>query len=298
MSQNNEPHRGNRAWHQVLVRFPDYDTAQDTAVIHLAPILKIAEDRGLVASWFFTRKKPCWRLRFGLDADDNSGFEFVHTRLDALVEGGHVSSLTKTIYEPEVHAFGGSDGMAVAHKLFHADSRQVLTHFRTENAVIGRRELSVLLCSALLRGAGQDWYEQGDVWARVAQHQAPLVADAPPTGRQHRLQEQLRRLMITDTSPDGPLFAATGSLAGLVGWFAAFADAGQALRVLATEGRLERGLRAVLTHQVLFHWNRLGLDPHTKTLLANSAAGAIFADGSPPAAPSRQDIDDQATKQE
>jgi thiopeptide-type bacteriocin biosynthesis protein len=104
--------------------------------------------------------------------------------------------------------------------------------------------------------------------------------------------------MITDMSPDGPLFAATGSLAGLVDWFAAFADAGRALRMLATEGTLQRGLRAVLTHQVLFHWNRLGLDPHTKTLLANAATDAVFADSSPPAPPSRQDIDDQAAEQE
>ncbi|WP_433261372.1 thiopeptide-type bacteriocin biosynthesis protein [Actinosynnema sp. CS-041913] len=60
------------------------------------------------------------------------------------------------IYEPEGHAFGGPDGMTVAHRLFHSDSRHSLVHLRTGQAAIGERELPVLLCSTLLRGAGQD----------------------------------------------------------------------------------------------------------------------------------------------
>jgi thiopeptide-type bacteriocin biosynthesis protein len=283
MDKDNRSQQNDRAWHQVLVGFADYTTAEDIAATHLAPILDGAEGCGQVTAWFFTRKNPFWRLRFAVDPDDSASAEFVHTRLLTVAEGCRISSITTTIYEPEVHAFGGVDGMAVAHRLFHADSHHVLTHFRAGNVEIGRRELSILLCSALLRGAGQDWYEQGDVWTRVAQHQAPLAVDAVSPDRSLRLQEQLRRLMITDTSPDGALFAATGSLATLADWVAAFTNAGRTLRVLATEGTLQRGLRAVLAHHVLFHWNRLGLDPHAKTLLANTATDIVFADSATPA---------------
>jgi thiopeptide-type bacteriocin biosynthesis protein len=298
MGNKNPSHQNATAWHQVLIGFPDYAAAQHIAAIHLAPVVNIAEESGLVISWFFIRKNPCWRLRFATCTDDQGDVELIHTRLHTLTESGQIASMTETIYEPEVHAFGGYDGMAVAHRLFHADSRHLLARFRSEKVAIGQRELSILLCSTLLRAAGQDWYEQGDVWARVAQHQAPLTADMPPD-RPHRLQTQLRRLMITDTSPGSPLLADTGPLAALADWVTAFTDAGRALRSLATEGLLQRGLRAVLAHHVLFHWNRLGLDPHTKTLLAHAAADTVFADDDSSRTPRlRHDVDDQAAEQE
>lgn len=297
MGYTNPSHQHTTAWYQVRIGFSDYAAAQDIATTHLAPIFNTAEENGLVTSWFFIRKNPYWRIRFTTGTDDRRGAEVVHTRLNTLTESGHIASVTETIYEPEVHAFGGPEGMAVAHHLFHADSRHILTHFRTEKAAIGRRELSVLLCSTLLRCAGQDWYEQGDVWARVAQHQAPLATGTHPD-RPRRLQTQLRQLMITDTSPASPLLADTGSLAALADWVTAFADAGRALRDLAIEGTLQRGLRAVLTHNVLFHWNRLGLDPHTKTLLSHAATGTVFADDSSRTPRLRHDVDDQTAEQE
>lgn len=292
MDHLHPPHRDGAPWHQVFIGFPDYTVAQDVAATHLAPILDTAERNELVTCWFFTRKSPCWRLRFTTGPNDGAGVEFVRTQLRVLTEVGYLASVTATIYEPEVHAFGGPDGMDVAHRLFHADSRHLFTHLRAERTAIGRRELSVLLCSTLLRNAGQDWYEQGDVWARVAEHQAPPPADTSP-GHPHRLQAQVRQLMTTDTSLSSPLLGDTEPLAGLAAWITAFADAGRALRDLATDGVLRRGIRAVLAQHVLFHWNRLGLDPHTKTLLARVATDAVFTDDAPTARP-RRDADRQS----
>ncbi|MGH3799887.1 MAG: lantibiotic dehydratase C-terminal domain-containing protein [Pseudonocardiaceae bacterium] len=36
-------------------------------------------------------------------------------------------SHSEVVYEPEIHAFGGADAMALAHNLFHADSRHICT---------------------------------------------------------------------------------------------------------------------------------------------------------------------------
>lgn len=71
----------------------------------------------------------------------------------------------------EVFAFGGPTGMSVAHNLFHRDSQHIVAYLGRvgasppPNSQIGRREVSMLLCSLLMREAGQEWYEQGDVWA-------------------------------------------------------------------------------------------------------------------------------------
>ena len=51
-------------WRQVNVAFRDWATAEHTAVTHLAPMLTKAEDEQLITAWFFTRKTPCWRIRY------------------------------------------------------------------------------------------------------------------------------------------------------------------------------------------------------------------------------------------
>jgi hypothetical protein len=43
---------------------------------------------------------------------------------------------------------------------------------------------------------------------------------------------------------------------------------------------LTRGIRAVITLHVIFHWNRIGLPATTQATLARAAKDAIF--GSPP----------------
>jgi protein-L-isoaspartate(D-aspartate) O-methyltransferase len=61
------------------------------------------------------------------------------------------------------------------------------------------------------------------------------------------------------------------SVARASGWMNAFAHTGRALHDLAHEGTLTRGLRAVLAHHILFHWNRLGLPYSTQGILATTA---------------------------
>jgi protein-L-isoaspartate(D-aspartate) O-methyltransferase len=131
---------------------------------------------------------------------------------------------------------------------------------RTEvdgSGALGRRELTILLCSVLLRAAELDWFEQGDVWARVLLHRSGEHAASLAT-RPGSLRSAMHRLMTVDASPSGTLVEG-GPLAALSGWSAEFERAGQLLADLARRGALERGLRAVLTHHVIFHWNRLGL---------------------------------------
>ncbi|MEV4105564.1 thiopeptide-type bacteriocin biosynthesis protein [Nonomuraea sp. NPDC049649] len=257
-------------WRQANLAFPDWAEAERTAVIHLAPLLFAAETKRLVASWFFIRKAPCWRVRY-LPRDERAQ-ACVLRHLGDLTRECQIDAVTEVVYEPESLAFGGADGMTTAHRLFHADSRHLLTYLAdtasrpdTEH----RRELSILLCTTLLRAAGLDWYEQGDVWAQIAAHRG--LPDQGPPDRRHALETNVRRLMSVDaTMRDGtPLaFAAT--------WSAAFATAGRELAGLAADGRLHRGLRAVLAHHVVFAWNRLGLPYTTQAVLAHTAKKVVF----------------------
>ncbi len=171
-------------------------------------------------------------------------------------------------------AFGGDAGMDLAHELFCEDSRAVLDLLRNGGSGLGRRELSLLLCSILMRAAGLEWYEQGDVWHRVGMERR-LPADVP-TSKLTAMADDLRQLMLADITPDGPLLGANGPLASGSGWADAFSRAGRTLGTVARAGTLQRGLRDILSYQVIFHWNRLGLPARTQSILAWAARAAIL----------------------
>lgn len=259
-------------WQQVTITFDAWDTAERTAAAHLGPALVNAEAAEVVDTWSFIRKAPCWRLRFLPTTKDRTeqASTLIHNQLDTLRHADRITGWTATIYEPETHAFGGPAAMDAAHRLFHADSRHILAWLRDQAAGDRRRELSVLLCNTLMRAAGQDRYEQGDIWARVSQHRSP--PEIPPE-RLPALKADLRRLLTTDTAH---VFGTTGSLAEHGTWADAYQHAGTWLGEAAHTGTLRRGLRAVLAHHVIFAWNRLGLPHTTQSMLATLAAAVVF----------------------
>jgi len=267
-------------WHQIIIAFPDWACAEHTAVTQVAPLLTTAETNELITAWFFVRKRPCWRVRY-LPADNTSGAQtYLHTALGELRRARRITQAANVVYEPETHAFGGPEAMGAAHQLWHLDSRHLLAYLAAtvgEPDVRRRRELSILLGSTMLRAAGLDWYEQGDVWARVADHRDP--PDHLSTDNLRILQTGVRRLMSVETACP----ALTGAFfAEATGWAAAFAVAGRELAHLNSEGLLHRGLRDVLAHHIIFASNRLGLPTTTQAVLAATAKTVVF--GCAPAA--------------
>ncbi|WP_433688037.1 thiopeptide-type bacteriocin biosynthesis protein [Micromonospora carbonacea] len=260
-------------WLQITVELPDPDRAEHTAVTHLAPMLMQAEAGRHITGWFFIRKTPQWRLRYLPTNATTTARKHLFSRLDALISEGHITRAVEVVYEPETRAFGGDHAMAVAHRLWHADSRHLFGYLATTatDPTTRRREIAILLASTLLRAAGLDWYEQGDVWSKVAHHRPP--PDTPSPDKALALQAALRRLMSTDASslthPAWPHLIAAD-------WAAAFTTAGRDLVHLAGTGDLHRGLRDVLAHHVIFAMNRIGLPATTQAVLATHAATAIF----------------------
>ncbi|WP_369776323.1 thiopeptide-type bacteriocin biosynthesis protein [Streptomyces sp. R33] len=258
-------------WYQVRIEFPDWSRCEDTAA-PLARRLANAKAAGLIGAWWFVRKAPHWRLRAlpGPHGPDRLRHVLAGI-LNALVKHRTITSWWQTVYEPEIPALGGPAVMEVAHALFHADSAHVLDHIQNTEPPMGRRELSVLLLCALFRAARQEWFEQGDVWDKVSRLR-PLPVDVTTT-QLAELSHGLRTLMNADPSP---LLAPGGALEAVAPWLDAFETTGRALGEAATAGTLERGLRQVLAHHVIFHWNRFGLTPRTQALIAHAATRTVL----------------------
>lgn len=254
-------------WYQARVHFPDWNQAEAAAAVHLAPRLDQLQATGVAAGWWFLRKHPCWRLRLR-----NADPAALTQTFDELTATGVLAGWQQTLYEPETAAFGGPAAIGIVHDLFCADSQGVLDYARRAAPRLGRRELSLLLVNTLANAARLDWFERGDVFDRVAQLR-PAPADADPT-RIGELAAKLRPLLTRQA--DSPQFASEGPANFAVPWIAGFTAAGHQLGNAAARGDLDRGLRAIVAHIVIFHWNRLGLSTTTQAVLAHAARTAIL----------------------
>jgi protein-L-isoaspartate(D-aspartate) O-methyltransferase len=259
------------SWHQYNITFTSHGDGERVAARHLLPALTAAQASGSLSRWWYIRKRPAWRLRYLAPPGPGIG-----ALLDHLTGQGEITSWNTGIYEPETTAFGGPGAMPAAHLLFHHDSRHILARAAAPpgTPALGKRETAVVLCSAMLRGADLDWYEQGDVWEKVSRLRAG--AGSLPAGHAAQLRPAMHRLLTISTSSldsEQNSSAPTGSSE----WTSAFEQAGQALADLARTGALRRGVRAVLAHHVIFHANRAGLPVRDQSILATLAADTMFS---------------------
>ena len=238
-----------QSWWHATVAFPDGGVSAKAAAALAAALSG--------QRFHFLRKQGKLRLRTERPAADV---------LDRLVTDQLAAGWVPGIYEPEVSAFGGPDGMAIAHDLFCADSPAALA----ETGDPGGRERCILLISTLNRAAGLDPFEIGDVWSKVAALRPPIG----PPARAARVATitAMRRLMNADaaqgetTDPRWPERVT------------AFDTAGRGLARLAATGRLTRGLRAVLAHHAIFAFNRAGTPPAEQAAAAWLGQHAAFDD--------------------
>lgn len=264
-------------WLQTSIQLVEPGRAEQFCVDVLWPQIWSALEDGVLDGWFFTRKSPWWRVRYlpGRDVTPLDARALLTKLLTGRHAEPHIAQFAHQIYEPETFAFGGPSGMDVAHRFFHGDSNFVaeyLTHVRRHPETDKRRELSLLLCTTMARAAGLEWHEQGDIWARLASMRGadPSLPAHPDTAA-----DKARHLLAADIDATiarldtGPATAAADALGQ-------YRPIGARLRQLADDGRLERGLREVLSHHFLFCWNRIGLRVASQRDLARAARDAVF----------------------
>ena len=240
-------------WRHATVSFPGGQGITGEAA---AVLLKLLDGE----PFWFLRKQGQLRLRT---------MAFSASLLDRLVDIGLATAWTAGIYEPETEAFGGPEGMAVAHDLFCADSPAALADTGRD----GNRERCVLLISTLLGGAGLDRFEIGDVWAKLGAERPQLLVDQLPAGEQRTAAvAAVRRLMHVDAAKaydHDPVWAARVE---------SYREAGARLAVLAADGLLTRGLRATLAHHLIFALNRAAIDTTEQAATAWLAQEVAFRD--------------------
>ncbi|MFI6288270.1 thiopeptide-type bacteriocin biosynthesis protein [Streptomyces sp. NPDC051018] len=262
-------------WWQVNLHFANWRMAEFSFLAAIMPLLRTAEAAGDIDGWWYTRKHPCWRLRIRLTSTDSAARTTLAAGFDRLTApgGSFLKRWWTGIYEPETTAFGGPAGMTAAHRLFVADSREIPRIDDRHDIPLGRRELSVLLCTLMMRAAGLEWYEQADVWHRVITDEHRIPVNPIPPEKLEAITEDIGTLLRADHDS---LLCPGGSLEPIKEWVAAFGETGRSLAEAVRLGTLDRGLRRILSLHVIFHWNRMGLTMHSQGVLALTARTAIL----------------------
>jgi thiopeptide-type bacteriocin biosynthesis protein len=257
-------------WWQAHVRPSSRHPHEISLAATVGPRLDALVESGAASGWWFMNKPPGWRIRLHETQSDAA-----RQVLDELVSAGAITAWVPAIYEPETAAFGGTFGMDIAHDLFCADTNGLLSHLRT-NDKLKRRELSMLLINAMFDAARLDMFERGDVFARVADMRPQPSSDIAE--QKSALTQQLRTITTAPADAiDCSLVRAPNDLTRR--WRAAFDVAGRRFADAAlASGQLNRGLRAILAHIVIFHWNRLRLPAATQALLAHAAGAAYLTE--------------------
>ncbi|GAQ68260.1 thiopeptide-type bacteriocin biosynthesis protein [Streptomyces scabiei] len=259
-------------WHQVNIEFADYPTAAEAFRTYLLPCLRGAP----VGEWWFVRKYPCWRLRVHPSPDTpvEETIEHVTTALDSAVSWNVVKAWRPYLYEPESNAFGGAEGMTIAHRMFHTDSLGVLDYYqhvaRRTDGLLDAKATSLLVTTLFMRAAGLEWGEQGDVWGQI-EARRPLPEDVP-ADKVNAMVDTMRQLLMVNARPsltDGPLVP-------LQSWVTGMECGGRALADTARDGRLGLGLRGVLFRHVVFHWNRMGFSVRQQAIWSRAAREATL----------------------
>ncbi|MET7640626.1 methyltransferase, FxLD system [Streptomyces sp. NPDC005438] len=249
-------------WRQINLSSSTWQDAERLAAQYLLPLLAQADDDGAITSWWFVRKRETWRLRLQPAPDRD---EEVTALLGQMTETPDFRAHPGVVvYEPEIYRFGGQPAMEIAHRLFHTDSRHVLSHL-ARGGPDHRIEIGLRLATRMMQAAGQDFYEQGAIWMSVAEHRA--AEDRAPSGPTLAAVQML--ITAAADSPGSPL---TQNPA----WSATYESAGTALTDLAGQGALTRGIRAVLTDHLLFAFNRLGISAEQQAAIARAASSIVF----------------------
>lgn len=251
-------------WLQVNIEFTNYVEAENVFRTDLWPTIR-------AGSWWFVRKTPCWRLRY-LPTDGAP--DRLRTVLDNMTEDGVLRRWDQAIYEPEIAAFGGTDGIAAVHEFHAADAAGLLAYL---DAAVnpgydgpGRPVVSLMVLSHMMRAAGLEWAEQGDVWARV-EAQRP---EAPITGElANNLAVKAREPLSVDLES---LVRSDPRFSSLSTWAAGLQAAGNRLAEVHLGGGLQIGLRSVLARAVTFCWNRAGFTAEQQAVWAQTARLAIL----------------------
>jgi thiopeptide-type bacteriocin biosynthesis protein len=244
--------------------------AQDSARVvfrELMPLLRRLSRRGAMDCFHFVRKVPDLRLRFRTVAAEESLLPPLAKLFRKLCEGGVVTSVFRSVYEPEARVFGGAAAMDAVHHYFDADSRGWILWNQIPTAGHGVTAEQICkaavghLFHAVLGCPSEVW----DAWNNLCH--LTRGAKVPAA--------KLPRAVLVSADEDASAIGVDPRTGVVLKHYArANQEFARSIREVHERGLLEVGMRSLLATMAMFHCNRFGLDGAKQFAIAEQAAKA------------------------
>jgi thiopeptide-type bacteriocin biosynthesis protein len=254
------------SWRQVNValdrsRGPALQSAR--RVLHgLAPLLDDLRADGRLHRFHFMRKPPDIRLRLAGPAPDDM-VPPVLALLRRLADEGAVLDVFTSVYEPQVHLFGGPAAMALVHDHFDVDSQAWIDHDSLQAAGTARlpvQDLTTAVLNDLFARALDDHGEVWETWCNLCDVIGATTGSSDDTAAASAaFPADLTDLAEEATPQERPI---------LTRYRSANDRLATGLRELWSTGQLQCGLRGMLPFVGVFHFHRYGLDAHRQATQA------------------------------
>ncbi|HET7488916.1 MAG TPA: thiopeptide-type bacteriocin biosynthesis protein [Acidimicrobiales bacterium] len=229
---------------------------------------------GAASGAWHMQKPPGVRLR--VEGDRDTLRAAVAAALDAMVGDGALERWQFGAYLPESHLFGGTAGMALAHRFFTADSLAVLAWERARHdgtATLGPAEFSFLLVDSWLGRLVPDPWERWDVWCRL--RWAGRVLDQPGQSPADLAPDAVAWVRGVRALP-GPWPGASRGEQAILDRYQRRVDAlADEVAAAVAAGTLPVHLRQVLPFWIVFHWNRMSFTLEAQRALTRVVIAAL-----------------------
>ncbi len=234
----------------------------------LMPVVRRLSRRGVMDRFHFVRKAPDLRLRFRAVAPDETLLPRLAKLFQKLCEDGVVTSVFRSVYEPEARVFGGAAAMDAVHDYFDADSRGWIlwNQIAAAGHGVGAEQICAAAIGNLFHSVLGCPSEEWDAWNNLCQLTRAATVPAAKL-------------------PGGGLVASANEAASVIGAdprtgvvLKHYARANQrfarSIHQVREHGLLEVGMRSLLATMAMFHCNRFGLDGAKQFAMAERAAKA------------------------
>lgn len=225
----------------------------------LFPLINELRYHKVIDTFFFMRKPPDLRLRFLVNDPEGSILTQLEHILSKLKDNGFVKYFFPSIYEPEIHQFGGIEAMDFVHAYFETDS--IAWILLDELAALDQRTIST---DTLVLAVMNDLFfrtlecssEVWDVWCNLA-NLIPLSQERP---------SETNALLLESILP----YVSNEERNILLDYIDANQKLSAGLLHIQRDGKLEYGLRAIFPFIATFHFNRHGLNYERQSILAGA----------------------------
>jgi thiopeptide-type bacteriocin biosynthesis protein len=232
----------------------------------LGPVVRAAMASGAADRWFFVRNAdPAWHLRLRVHGqpDRLSGdvLPELLARARSAVAAGRLDRVQVDTYEPELERYGGTEGIALAERIFRADSDAVLTILgQLRGASTEHRWcLALVGVDGMLSGLGLGRTQKRGLVAQLRQSLVAERAADKRTERELARRYRERRTEIEALLGSGAAVdpALAGGIQALRERDASMAPAVAALRATITDAEAGEVLLDHAASYVHMHLNRM-----------------------------------------